>query len=118
MEIPRERGLVKAKLLEAMYENILEFPGVRGDGGCKTKSLLEFLGVRGGGGLQNKKPSLRGVWILSGTALCTLFNFAKFHLAALLQCLCCFVIYSMGAPVMVELEGQTDPLQIAMKELK
>ncbi|KAJ7372964.1 DNA-directed RNA polymerases I, II, and III subunit RPABC2 [Desmophyllum pertusum] len=25
---------------------------------------------------------------------------------------------SMGAPVMVELEGQTDPLQIAMKELK
>ena len=28
----------------------------------------------------------------------------------------CF--YSMGAPVMVELEGQTDPLQIAMKELK
>ncbi|XP_066015940.1 DNA-directed RNA polymerases I, II, and III subunit RPABC2-like isoform X2 [Pocillopora verrucosa] len=24
---------------------------------------------------------------------------------------------SMGAPVMVELEGQTDPLQIAMKEL-
>lgn len=24
----------------------------------------------------------------------------------------------MGAPVMVELEGQTDPLQIAMKELK
>ena len=29
-----------------------------------------------------------------------------------------FVIYSMGAPVMVELEGQTDPLQIAMKELK
>ena len=29
--------------------------------------------------------------------------------------LCC---YSMGAPVMVELEGQTDPLQIAMKELK
>ncbi|XP_068677353.1 DNA-directed RNA polymerases I, II, and III subunit RPABC2-like [Montipora foliosa] len=25
---------------------------------------------------------------------------------------------SMGAPVMVELEGQTDPLHIAMKELK
>ena len=25
---------------------------------------------------------------------------------------------SMGAPVMVELEGETDPLQIAMKELK
>ena len=24
----------------------------------------------------------------------------------------------MGSPVMVELEGQTDPLQIAMKELK
>lgn len=29
-----------------------------------------------------------------------------------------FVDYSMGAPVMVELEGETDPLQIAMKELK
>lgn len=25
---------------------------------------------------------------------------------------------SMCAPVMVELEGETDPLQIAMKELK
>ena len=24
----------------------------------------------------------------------------------------------MGAPVMVELEGETDPLKIAMKELK
>lgn len=32
--------------------------------------------------------------------------------------LCCFNFHSMGAPVMVELEGQTDPLQIAMKELK
>ena len=30
----------------------------------------------------------------------------------------CFNFHSMGAPVMVELEGQTDPLQIAMKELK
>ena len=28
------------------------------------------------------------------------------------------IFYSMGAPVMVELEGETDPLQIAMKELK
>ena len=28
------------------------------------------------------------------------------------------LLTSMGAPVMVELEGQTDPLQIAMKELK
>jgi len=25
---------------------------------------------------------------------------------------------SMNAPIMVELEGETDPLQIAMKELK
>ena len=25
---------------------------------------------------------------------------------------------AMGAPVMVELDGETDPLQIAMKELK
>ena len=31
-----------------MYENKLEFPG--------------------GGGVQNKKPSLGGVWIFSGTA--------------------------------------------------
>lgn len=29
-----------------------------------------------------------------------------------------FPIFSMNAPVMVELEGETDPLQIAMKELK
>ena len=27
-------------------------------------------------------------------------------------------IYRMCAPVMVELENETDPLQIAMKELK
>ncbi len=30
----------------------------------------------------------------------------------------CFVVNRMCAPVMVELEGETDPLQIAMKELK
>ena len=29
-----------------------------------------------------------------------------------------FSFFSMGAPVMVELEGETDPLQIALKELK
>ena len=28
------------------------------------------------------------------------------------------LLYSMGAPVMVELEGETDPLKIATKELK
>ena len=32
-------GGVKAKFLEAMYENKLEFPGGGGGGGCKTKSL-------------------------------------------------------------------------------
>ena len=31
---------------------------------------------------------------------------------------CLFVLFRMNAPVMVELEGETDPLQIAMKELK
>ena len=30
----------------------------------------------------------------------------------------CIFSVSMCAPVMVELEGETDPLQIAMKELK
>ena len=49
LEIPRGRGVLKAKFLEAMYENKLEFPG--GEGGCKTKTF------RGGG----------GVWIFSGT---------------------------------------------------
>lgn len=29
-----------------------------------------------------------------------------------------FCFHSMGAPLMVELEGETDPLKIAMKELK
>ena len=33
LEIPRGRGVLKAKFLEAMYENKLEFLG----GGCKTK---------------------------------------------------------------------------------
>ena len=38
LEIPRGRGVVKAKFLEAMYENILEFPGGRG-GGAKQKTF-------------------------------------------------------------------------------
>ena len=42
-------GVLKAKFLEEMYENKLEFPG--GDGGCKTKNL-----------------PWGGVWIFSGTA--------------------------------------------------
>ena len=37
LEIPRGRGVLKAKFLEAMHENKLEFPG--GRGGCKTKNL-------------------------------------------------------------------------------
>ena len=41
-------GVLKAKFLEAMYENKLEFPEGRG--------------------VQNKKPSVGGVWIFSGTA--------------------------------------------------
>lgn len=28
------------------------------------------------------------------------------------------MIYSMNAPVLVDLEGETDPLQIAIKELR
>ena len=48
LEIPRGRGVLKAKFLEAMYENKLEFPGERG--------------------MQNKKPSVGGVWIFSGGA--------------------------------------------------
>ena len=40
------------------------------------------------------------------------------NLSKVIKLFFCFAFYSMGAPVMVELEGQTDPLQIAMKELK
>ena len=36
-EIPRGRGVLKAKFVEAMYENKLEFPGERE--GYKTKNL-------------------------------------------------------------------------------
>ena len=36
-EIPRGRGLLKVKILEAKYEAKLEYPG--GDGECKTKNL-------------------------------------------------------------------------------
>ena len=31
LEIPQGRGVLKAKFLEAMYDNELEFPGARGD---------------------------------------------------------------------------------------
>ena len=48
MEIPREKGVLKVKILEAKYEAKLEFPK--------------------GMGVQNKKPSMGGVWIFSGTA--------------------------------------------------
>ena len=48
LEIPRGRGVLKAKILEAKYGAKLEFPGGRG--------------------VQNKKPSVGGVWIFSGTA--------------------------------------------------
>ena len=48
LEIPRGRGVVKVKILEAKYEAKLEFPG-------------------GGMGGANKKPSMGGVWVFSGT---------------------------------------------------
>ena len=53
LEIPGGGGLgvLKAKFLEEMYENKLEFPG----GGRR-------------GGAFNKKPSVGGVWTFSGTA--------------------------------------------------
>ena len=43
LEIPRGKGDLTAKFLEAMYENKLEFPGGKG------------------GGMQNIKPSVGGV---------------------------------------------------------
>ena len=54
LEIPRGRGLLAAKILEAEYEAKLEFPGGRG------------------GGVQNKKPSVGGVWIFLWN--CTIIN--------------------------------------------
>ena len=33
LDIPRGRGVLKAKILEAKYEAKLEFPGKRGGGG-------------------------------------------------------------------------------------
>ena len=51
LEIPRGRGVLKAKILEAKYEAKLEFPW----GG-------------GGGRGVKPKPSVEGVWIFSGTA--------------------------------------------------
>ena len=48
-------GILRAKFLEAIYENKLVFPGGRAG--------------------QNKKPSVGGVWIFSSTAQC---NFIKF----------------------------------------
>ena len=35
LEIPRGRGVLKAKFVKEMYENVLEFPG--GRGGAKQK---------------------------------------------------------------------------------
>ena len=52
MEIPRGRGVLKAKFLEEMYDNKLEFPR--------------------GMGVQNKKPSVVGVWINCTLCKCDL----------------------------------------------
>ena len=51
LEIPSRRGVLKANVLGAMYENKLEFPGGRGE---------------------KQKPFVGGVWIFSGMAQCTL----------------------------------------------
>ena len=50
-KFPGGGGVLKAKFLETVYENKLEFPG-----------------GRGGGGGAKQKPSVRGVRIFSGTA--------------------------------------------------
>ena len=38
-EIPRGRGVLKNKILEAKYEAKLEFPGGKGGGGGQNKNL-------------------------------------------------------------------------------
>ena len=60
-EIPSGRGVLKAKILEA-----------------KCEAQLNFLG---GGRVQNKKPSMGGVWIFSGTAQCMMEILGKLILA-------------------------------------
>ena len=60
-KFPGGGGVLKAKFLEAMYENKPEFAG------------------GGGGGVQNKKPSVRGVWIFSGTAHSDLVGYKSSH---------------------------------------
>ena len=52
-------GLLKAKFLEEMYENKLEFPGGRGEGG-------------GGYKIENLPWGEYTMWIFCGTAQCEL----------------------------------------------
>ena len=52
-EIPRGRGVLRAKLVEAKYEAKLKFS----QGG-------------GEGGVEKQKPSIGEVWTFSGTAHC------------------------------------------------
>ena len=67
-EIPtcRGRGVLKAKIIEVnclvLNWNFL----VKGEGEWG-----------GGGGVQNKKPSVEGVWMFSGTAHCIGFPYMK-----------------------------------------
>ena len=67
-EIPRGRGVLKVKILEAKYEAKLESPGGQG---CKTK------------------PSLGGVWIFSETAHCIVLHCTVLHCVVLH----CIVLY-------------------------
>ena len=66
LEIPRGRGVLKAKILEVKYEAKLEFPGRRG--------------------VQKKKPSVGGVWIFPGTAHRSLFPTCLANLAPVQLC--------------------------------
>ncbi|XP_062511063.1 DNA-directed RNA polymerases I, II, and III subunit RPABC2-like [Corticium candelabrum] len=61
-------------------------------------------------------PSADGSEAQASTKKCTTPFMTKYERARVLGTRALQI--SMGAPVMVELEGETDPLQIAMKELK
>ena len=43
LKIPRGRGVLKVKMLEAKYEAKLEFPGGRGGGGAKQKREYGYI---------------------------------------------------------------------------
>jgi len=90
-------------------------------GRSRTKWRKNWLGTagrcRGNKGTKDH-PIHDKIWARKSARNAGASNKVAFSFDSKRQKKCLLVIFSMNAPIMVELEGETDPLEIAMKELR